>query len=156
MTDHLAVIQESSLDIHEIMRMLMHRYPFLLVDGVTECAPGKHILGFKNVSRGETLCSKCVSGNWVMPRLLLIEALAQVSVILTYRTLQLDPTGRELMFFAGIDDARFMGDVRAGERLHLRSNVVRLRTKMGWFRAHASVGGRPIAEMSMLAAIQRR
>ena len=82
------------------------------------------------------------------------KALAQISVILTYKTLRIEPTGKELMFFAGIDDARFGIAVRPGDRLDLRSEVVRIRKSLGWFRGRAEVGGRLVAEMSMLAAIQ--
>ena len=89
-----------------------------------------------------------------MPTLLLIEALAQISVILTFKTFRIEPTGQELMFFAGIDDGRFKGEVRPGDVLYLRSEIVRLRKKMGWFKAIAQVEGKCVAEMTMLAAIQ--
>lgn len=142
-----------ALDIHEIMGMIMHRYPLLLVDRVIDCVPGDHIVGLKNVSRGEGFFSVHSQQN-AMPTLLLIEALAQISVILTFKTLQIEPTGKELMFFAGIDDGHFEGDVRPGDVLFLRSEVVRLRKKMGWFQATAHVDGRCVARMAMLAAIQ--
>ena len=140
------------LAIDEIMLMIKHRYPLLLIDRVIDCVPGSHIHGLKNVARTETRFAS--RGHAGMPRLLIVEALAQISVILTFKTLRLEPTGRELMFFAGIDDARFSGRVGAGEVLNLRSEVVRLRKTMGWFRASACVGQECVASMSMLAAIQ--
>jgi len=142
-----------AMDIQQIMAMLMHRFPLLLVDRVVDCVPGHHVVGLKAVSRNEPIFA--ANGmNAEMPTLLLIEALAQVSVILTFKTLQIEPTGRELMFFAGIDNGQFNGSVRPGDVLTLRSEVVRLRTKMGWFRATAYVGQDCVASMSMLAAIQ--
>lgn len=142
------------MDIHEIMRMIKHRYPFLLVDRVTDCIPGDHIAGYKNTTRAEPLFASRAPGPVAMPQLLIVEALAQISVILTYKTLRIEPTGKELMFFAGIDDARFGIAVQPGDRLDLRSEVVRIRKSLGWFRGRAEVGGRLVAEMSMLAAIQ--
>ncbi|HVE50095.1 MAG TPA: 3-hydroxyacyl-[acyl-carrier-protein] dehydratase FabZ [Casimicrobiaceae bacterium] len=139
-----------AMDIQEVSRMLMHRFPFLLVDRVVDCVAGEYIVGIKNISRHEPILGgSCRS----FPNLLLIEALAQVSVILTYKTLAIDPTGQELMFFAGIDDATISGFARGGDRVMLRSSVHRLRRKLGWFRAEASVEGRQIAAMTMLAAI---
>lgn len=142
-----------AFDIHQIMGMIMHRYPFLLVDRVIDCVPGHHIVGLKNVSRSETFA--CAgSSKSSMPTLLLIEALAQISVILTFKTLRIEPTGKELMFFAGIDNGHFDGEVQPGDVLYLRAEVVRLRKKLGWFKATAQVDGKLVAEMSMLAAIQ--
>jgi 3-hydroxyacyl-[acyl-carrier-protein] dehydratase len=140
------------MDIQEIMGMIMHRYPLLLVDRVIDCVPGDHIVGLKNISRNEPLFRS--GSDRSMPTLLLIEALAQISVILTYKTLQIEPTGKELMFFAGIDDGHFQGDVQPGDMLRLRSEVVRLRKKMGWFKATAHVEDKCVASMAMLAAIQ--
>jgi 3-hydroxyacyl-[acyl-carrier-protein] dehydratase len=137
--------------IHEIMSMIKHRYPLLLIDHVDECVPGTFISGRKNVSRGETTTVNRWSG---MPRLLIVEALAQISVILTFKTLGLRPTGTELMFFAGIDNGRFYGRVEPGDVIVLRSEVVRLRKAMGWFKASAHTRGCCVATMSMLAAIQ--
>ena len=138
------------LSIHEVMSMIKHRYPLLLIDRIVDCVPGRSIHGLKNVSRGETIAATKDG----LPRLVLVEALAQVSVILTFKTLRLQPTGNELMFFAGIDDGHFEGSVRPGDVVSLYSEIVRLRKTMGWFRAAACVDGRTVARMSMLAAIQ--
>ena len=144
------------MGIQQVMGMLMHRYPFLLVDRVLNCVPGSFIEGYKNVSRNESFFSVCANHSkpQAMPQLLLIEALAQISVILTFRTLRIEPTGQEFMFFAGIDDARFDSSATSGDRLDLRSEVVRLKKAMGWFRGTAAVNGKIVAEMSMLAAIK--
>lgn len=155
MTDHESSPPETGpLDMPQIMGMLMHRPPFLLVDRIINCCPGRSIEGYKNVSRADGFLGGSECDIPTMPRLLLIEALAQVSVILTYKTLRIEPTGQELMFFAGIDNARFEGAAVAGDVLNLHSEVVRLRKKMGWFKARADVKGTLVAEMTMLAAIQ--
>jgi 3-hydroxyacyl-[acyl-carrier-protein] dehydratase len=141
-----------ALGSHEVMRMLAHRHPFLFVDKILRCAPGASIVGIKNISHNEPALGR---NGTAFPRLLLIEALAQVSVILTYKTLGISPNGKELMFFAGIDEAKFDGDARVGDTLVLRSSIYKLRKSMGWFRADASIDCRPVASMSMLAAITR-
>ena len=144
------------MEIQQIMGMLMHRYPFLLVDRVLNCVPGSFIRGYKNVCSNDSFFRRHADGSraHAVPQLLLIEALAQISVILTFKTLRIEPTGQEFMFFAGIDDARFNGSAKSGDRLDLRSEVVRLKKAMGWFRGTAKVNGEIVAEMSMLAAIK--
>jgi 3-hydroxyacyl-[acyl-carrier-protein] dehydratase len=151
-TDATESTGTGAMDIHQIMGMIMHRYPLLLVDRVIDCVPDDHIVGLKNLSRNEPFFR--VGSQPTMPTLLLVEALAQISVILTFKTLRIEPTGKELMFFAGIDDAHFEGDVKPGDVLRLRSDVVRLRKKLGWFKATAHVEDKCVATMAMLAAIQ--
>jgi len=152
-TDTNANAGTGAMDIHQIMGMIMHRFPLLLVDRVVDCVPGHHIVGIKNISRSEAFFTAGTQQP-TMPTLLLIEALAQISVILTFKSLRIEPTGKELMFFAGIDDGHFEGAVQPGDVLCLRSEVVRLRKKMGWFKATAQVEGKSVARMAMLAAIQ--
>ena len=89
-----------------------------------------------------------------MSHLLVIEALAQLSVILAFKTLGLQPTGNELMFFAGIDNAKFHDTARPGDQLLLRSEVSRIRKMVGWFHAQAKVKERLVVDLSMLAAIK--
>jgi 3-hydroxyacyl-[acyl-carrier-protein] dehydratase len=139
------------MHIGSIMRILPHRYPFLLVDGVLECVTGKHILGVKNVSRDDPLLG---SLERTLPHLIVIEALAQLSVILAFKTLELKPTGNELMFFAGIDSATFGRAARPGDQLRLESKVTRIRQMIGWFRASATADGERVVAVSMLAAIR--
>ena len=83
MVDAKSTAGTGTLDIHQIIGMIMHRYPLLLVDRVTDCVPGDHIVGLKNVSRSDASFGHA-GRSASMPRLLLIEALAQVSVILTF------------------------------------------------------------------------
>lgn len=139
----------------EIMGLLPHRYPFLLLDKVTECVPGSRISGIKNVASGQPDVREFLGELCVSP-LMLIESLAQLSVILTFRTLDIVPTGRELLFFAGIDQARFDGGVRVGETVVLSSTISRLmRTKgVGIFATKATVGARTVAEATLMAALQ--
>src|SRR6266446_8883210 len=116
----------ASMDIKEIMGYLSHRPPFVFVDKVIECIPGKHIKAIKNVTISEPFFQGHFPGYPVMPGVLIIEALAQVSVILVYQTLGRRPDDKSLIFFAGIDNARFKRQVRPADQLVLQSSEVRL------------------------------
>ena len=144
----------STMDINEIMRHLPHRYPFLLVDRVLECESGKRIKAVKNVTLNEPFFQGHFPGYPVMPGVLVIEAMAQVSAILAYVTRGERHDAKSLLFFAGIDDARFKRPVFPGDQLVLESvelNVVRSVFK---FAAKASVGGELVAEAQLMAAVR--
>jgi 3-hydroxyacyl-[acyl-carrier-protein] dehydratase len=142
------------MDIGEIMRYLPHRYPFLLVDRVLECVPGERIKAIKNVTVNEPFFQGHFPGYPVMPGVLVVEALAQVSVILVYKTLNLIADGKSLIFFAGIDDARFKRQVLPGDQLLLESTEVRLARGVGKFNVKATVGGVLVAEAQLLAVLR--
>ena len=143
-----------AMEINEIMRHLPHRYPFLLVDRVLECEVGQRIKAVKNVTVNEPFFEGHFPGYPVMPGVLVIEAMAQVSAILAYVTRGERHDARSLLFFAGIDDARFKRPVFPGDQLVLESvelNVVRSVYK---FSAKASVGGELVAEAQLMAAVR--
>jgi 3-hydroxyacyl-[acyl-carrier-protein] dehydratase len=134
------------------MQLLPHRYPFLLVDAVLECVPGSYILGAKNITKNEPNVRHGES----MSHLLVIESLAQLSVILAFKTLDLSPASDVLTVFAGIDDAQFGSPPSCGSRVVMRSEVIKIRKMMGWFRANASVDGDRVIDVRMIAAIRTR
>jgi 3-hydroxyacyl-[acyl-carrier-protein] dehydratase len=142
------------MDICEIMRHLPHRYPFLLVDRVLECIPGERIKAIKNVTANEPFFQGHFPDYPVMPGVLIIEALAQVSVILVYKTLDRLPDRKSLIFFAGIDNARFKRQVLPGDQLLLESTEKRLVRGVGKFAVRASVGDTLVAEAELLAALR--
>jgi 3-hydroxyacyl-[acyl-carrier-protein] dehydratase len=144
----------AEMDICEIMRHLPHRYPFLLVDRVLECIPGERIKAIKNVTADEPFFQGHFPGYPVMPGVLVIEALAQVSVILVYKTLNRLPDGTSFIFFAGIDGARFKRQVLPGDQLLLESTEKRLVRGVGKFAVRASVGDALVAEAELLAALR--
>ena len=137
------------------MQLLPHRYPFLLIDGVVACEPGKSIRGFKNVTRVDCadVPRTIVQIPGGMSALLVLEALAQLSVVLARKTLGHASSGEVIFFFAGIDDARFGEAAQPGDRLELESSVVRiLPTRgVGKFATRATVGGRLVAKATMMA-----
>jgi 3-hydroxyacyl-[acyl-carrier-protein] dehydratase len=143
-----------AMDIHEIMRHLPHAYPFLLVDRVLECEVGQRIKAIKNVTINEPFFQGHFPGYPVMPGVLIIEAMAQVSAILAYITRGERHDAKSLLYFAGIDDARFKRPVFPGDQLVLES--VELHAVRGVFKfaAKASVGGELVAQAQLMAALR--
>jgi 3-hydroxyacyl-[acyl-carrier-protein] dehydratase len=138
------------LDHAAIERILPHRYPFLLVDRVTEFEEDKRIVGIKNVSRNERYLSHELNGAPALPPTILTEAVAQVGAILILAK----PENRQrLPFFAGIKRVRFRHPVHPGDVLEIEANVVRLRTKMGVLKGVARVGGKIVFEGTMTFAL---
>lgn len=143
-----------AMDIHEIMRHLPHAYPFLLVDRVLECEVGHHIKAIKNVTINEPFFQGHFPGYPVMPGVLIIEALAQVSAILAYSTRDERPDRKSLLFFAGIDDARFRRPVFPGDQLILESTELNVVRSVFKFAAKASVGNDLVAQAELMAAVR--
>jgi 3-hydroxyacyl-[acyl-carrier-protein] dehydratase len=143
-----------AMDILEIMEYLPHRYPILLVDRVTEFIPDKSIRGIKNVTMNEPTFQGHFPGYPVMPGVLVIEALAQLASILAWKMMRLKPGGGALIFFAGIDHARFRRQVRPGDQLVLEAVVQRLVRGIGKYRVRATVEGELVAEADLLAALR--
>jgi 3-hydroxyacyl-[acyl-carrier-protein] dehydratase len=138
------------LDHAAIERILPHRYPFLLVDRVTEFEVDKRIVGIKNVSQNERYLSRGADGSLVLPPTILTEAIAQVGAILILAK----PENRQrLPFFAGIKRVRFRQPVRPGDVLEVEANVVRIRTRMGVLRGIARVNGKVVCEGTMTFAL---
>ena len=143
------------IDIAQIMGHLPHRYPFLLVDRVLDYAPGKSIRALKNVTINEPFFQGHFPGFPLMPGVLVIEALAQVSGLLAFLSGDAQ-SGNSLIYFAGIDNARFKRQVVPGDQLILEAEVVRVIRGVGKFRAKASVEGHLACEAELIAAIRPR
>lgn len=142
------------MDIDEIMRFLPHRYPFLLVDRVVAIEAGKSIRGIKNVTMNEPFFAGHFPGYPVMPGVLVIEALAQIASILAWKIAGRSPGDGSLIFFAGIDNARFRRQVRPGDQLVLESEVQRMVRGIGKFAVRAKVDGEIVAEADLMAAMR--
>ena len=107
------IVKPISMDVMEIMEMIPHRYPFLLVDRITECIPGEYSKGYKNLTANEMFFNGHFPNNPIMPGVLQIEAMAQAAAPIL---LTLDQYKGKLALFAGIDHARFKNIVRPGDR----------------------------------------
>ncbi len=138
------------LDINEIMQILPHRYPFLLVDRITEMEPGKRIVGLKNVTINEPFFPGHFPGHPVMPGVLIIEAMAQVGGILAYLSSD-EATRSKVTYFMGIDNARFRKPVSPGDQLRLELVVTMHRRGIWGFNGKAFVEDKLVAEADLMA-----
>ncbi len=144
-----------NLDIHQILSILPHRYPLVMVDRVTEIVPGKSISGHKCVSFNEPWFPGHFPQRPIMPGVLILECLAQIGGILAYSSDPFDPASN-LMFFLGIDKAKFRRVVTPGDRLDLHVTVLHHRSNVWKLRGEASVEGTLCAEGELLASIVDR
>ncbi len=141
-----------TMEIDRILELLPHRYPFLMVDGVSEVEPGKFIKGHKNVSFNEPFFQGHFPGNPIMPGVMILEAMAQLGIIFAKET---DPSLREkLVVFAGIDGVRFRRPVLPGDRLDLELELIKQKRNIWKMGGKALVGGNVAVEAVLMAAIQ--
>ena len=145
----------SSMDIRQVLEYLPHRYPFLLIDRVVSCEPGKKIVALKNVSINEPFFTGHFPHHPVMPGVLIIEALAQIGGILAYASEPFDTTN-SLMYFLGIDKAKFRHTVTPGDKLDLMVEVLHHRSNVWKLRGEATVDGTLCASGELLASIVDR
>jgi 3-hydroxyacyl-[acyl-carrier-protein] dehydratase len=138
------------LDYGAIERILLHRYPFLFVDRVTEIEFDKRIVGIKNVSLNERFLSRAVNGAPVLPPTILTEAVAQVGAILILAK----PGNRQrLIYFAGIERVRYRRPVYPGDVVEIEAVVLKLRSRMGLLKGVARVGGKRVIDGMMTFAL---
>lgn len=145
-------MKSTQLDIERILQILPHRWPFVLVDRVTEIVPGERIRGHKCVSMNEPWFQGHFPKNPIMPGVLVIEALAQIGGILAYASEPFD-TQASLLYFLGIDKAKFRRPVVPGDRLDLEVSIVQHRTNVWKLRGEASVEGTLCAQGELLASV---
>jgi len=141
----------STLDIKDIMNLLPHRYPFLLIDRVTDYVPGKTLNGYKNISFNEPQFTGHFPGTPVFPGVMILEALAQATGVLAFATYG-KPAENELYFLASIDKVRFRKPVVPGDQLALEIVYLKERRGMGKFECIAKVDGNVVCEAEIMCA----
>jgi len=144
----------TSMEIREILNYLPHRFPFLLIDRVISCEPGKNIVAIKNVTINEPYFQGHFPGNPVMPGVMIMEALAQAAAILSFLSLNRDSTQNLLYYFVGIDKARFKKVVVPGDQLTLDVAMTRKVRGIAKFETVAKVGPDVVAEAELLCTIK--
>ena len=144
-----------TLDITKILELLPHRYPFLMIDRVLELDIGKRVRALKNVTVNEPFFNGHFPGKPVMPGVLMIEALAQAAAVLAYTSQPKDAAGRaQIVYLAGVDNARFKRIVIPGDQLILDVTTSRIVRNIGKFACRATVDGQLAVEATLIAALQ--
>lgn len=142
------------MDIHKVLEYLPHRYPFLLIDRVLSCEPGKEIVALKNVTINEPFFNGHFPHHPVMPGVMIIEALAQAGAILSFMTMGARANDESVYYFAGIDRARFKKPVTAGDTLRLTVKLKRHMRGIWKFQAEAQVEDELVAEAELLCTVR--
>ena len=129
------------IDVMGLFEYLPHRYPFLLVDRVTDLVPGETVKGYKNITMNEEIFNGHFPGQPIFPGVLMLEAMAQVSGVLAFETKGTRPADGVTYLFGGVEKARFRRPVMPGDRLDMESRILADRSKMMKFEASAFVDG---------------
>ncbi|GAB4342618.1 MAG: 3-hydroxyacyl-ACP dehydratase FabZ [Desulfobulbaceae bacterium] len=144
-------IGEKSMDIKEILDILPHRYPFLMVDRILDYRKGEFITAIKNVTFNEPFFQGHFPGEPVMPGVMILEGLAQVGALLAYKSMEDEISGK-IVYFAGIDRVRFRRVVRPGDRIVFKVEGVRMRPKLSKMSGMAYVDDELAVEAEIMAA----
>ncbi len=142
------------LGITEIMKILPHRYPFLLVDRILELEPGKRVVGIKNVTFNEEFFQGHFPGNPVMPGVLIVEAMAQVAGVGLLGPVPAEE--RKLLYLTSVDRCKFRRPVVPGDQLRIEAEIVSVKTRLCKCRARATVEGKLCAEAELMSALVDR
>lgn len=144
----------TSMDVHEILNHLPHRYPFMLVDRVLSLEVGKEIVAVKNVSMNEPFFPGHFPYHPVMPGVLIVEAMAQAAAILSFKTMETKPSDDSVYYFAGIDSARFKKPVSPGDQLILKVRIDRVLRGIWKYSGQALVDDVVVAEAEMMCILK--
>ena len=141
-----------TLDIHEVMKPLPHRYPFLLIDLLLDYTPGEFLTALKNVSYIEPYFAGHFEHYPVMPGVLILEAMAQATGIFSYITTESLPDGDSLYYFVGVDKARFKAPVKPGDQMQLHVELIKEKRGIWKFNAEAKVDGKLVTTAEIMCA----
>lgn len=145
---------ERTMDVHEVLRYLPHRYPFMLVDRVLDYVPGEYLVALKNVTFNEPFFVGHFPQRPVMPGVLIIEAMAQATGILAQLTAGVRVDEQHLYYLVAVDNARFKRPVEPGDQLMLRAVYQRSMRGMWKFAAEARVGDQLVASAELMSALK--
>jgi len=143
-----------TMDINQIMRLLPHRYPFLLVDRVLEVEPAKRIIALKNVTANEPHFTGHFPHLPVMPGVINIEAMAQAAGILSFQTMGRVSDDQSVYYFVGIDNARFKRPVVPGDQLRIELEIVRVARSIWKYSGRTTVEGQVAAEADLMCTLR--
>ena len=142
------------LDIHEILNHLPHRYPFVLIDRITDLKLNEEITALKNVTINEPFFPGHFPYHPVMPGVLIIESMAQAAAVLSFKTMNVLPSEDSVYYFAGIDSVRFKKPVSPGDQLILNVKIDRVLKGIWKYKGKAIVDGQIVAEAEMMCILK--
>ena len=143
------------MDIHRILKRLPHRYPFLLVDRVLEFEKNVRIKALKNVTINEPFFGGHFPARPVMPGVLMLEALAQTAALLSFESMDVEPGDDMVVYFVGIDGARFKRPVEPGDQLVLEASIERAKAGIYKYKTRASVDGETAVEAELMCTMRK-
>jgi 3-hydroxyacyl-[acyl-carrier-protein] dehydratase len=143
------------MDIHHILKRLPHRYPFLLVDRVLAFEKNVRIQALKNVTINEPFFAGHFPARPVMPGVLMLEALAQTAALLSFESMDVEPGDDMVVYFVGIDGARFKRVVEPGDQLILEASIERAKAGIYKYKTRASVGGETAVEAELMCTMRK-
>jgi len=143
------------IDIHRILKRLPHRYPILLVDRVIEFESGVRIKALKNVTINEPYFMGHFPARPVMPGVMMLEALAQTAALLSFESMNTEPGADTVVYFVGIDGARFKRPVEPGDQLILEASLERAKGGIYKYKVRASVDGETAAEAELMCTMRK-
>ncbi len=146
---------EAVMDITQIMKHLPHRYPFLLVDRVLELVPNERIVALKNITMNEPQFPGHFPLHPVMPGVLMIEALAQTAGLLAFKSAEIPVNENTVIYFVGIDGARFKRPVVPGDQLRMEAGILRVSRGIWKFAAKATVDGQLACEAELMCTLKQ-
>ena len=141
---------DSAFDIQEIMKLLPHRYPFIMIDRILELTPGEKVIALKNVTINEPFFQGHFPENPIMPGVLIVEAMGQAGAILAAKSLDLESHG-SLIFFMGMDKVKFRKPVIPGDQLIFEMNFLKQRRKVFKMSGTAYVDEQVVAQAELMA-----
>lgn len=145
----------ASMDITQIMKVLPHRYPFLLIDRVLEMVPHERIVAIKNITMNEPQFPGHFPSHPVMPGVLMIEALAQTAGVLAFSSSDKDVGENSVIYFVGIDGARFKRPVVPGDQLRMEASILKVTRGIWKFAAKGTVDGQLACEAELMCTLKK-
>ncbi len=143
------------IDVVQIQKILPHRYPFLLIDRVTDIVPNISLIGFKNITIGEQIFQGHFPGHPIYPGVMILEGMAQAGGILAFQSMDMteEEAANKVVYFMSIDGAKFRAPVRPGDRLEYRMNVVKNKGAIWVLSGKAYVDDTLVSEAELKAMI---
>jgi 3-hydroxyacyl-[acyl-carrier-protein] dehydratase len=140
----------NTMDIHQIFQHLPHRYPFLLIDRVLDCVEGESLVAIKNVTINEPFFQGHFPHRPVMPGVLILEAMAQATGVLAFKSSQAKPESGSLYYLVGVDKARFKQPVEPGDQLLIEVKLTRILRGVWMYEATSKVDGQLVASAELM------